>query len=98
MNRKATREPGPATLDTTKVFEDDDIPSRAELVQAALNLRVKSEAEYVEYKRLESMNYIGAARAAEEKWVETLGRLDNMIDGIELMDAITADLANYDTP
>jgi len=98
MPRKATREPGPATLDTTKVFEDDDTPTRAELIEALGNLRTDSDIVYAEWQRTKALGFKEAAHRAKTRWDSLHFHMDQMLGGIELIDAMTADLAEYDTP
>lgn len=80
---KATREAGPATA-------TDDTPTRDKLIEALVNLRAKSEAEYIEWQRLKGMNYIGPARTAYAKWSATHAHIDNMLDGIQFVDMLSA--------
>jgi len=84
MPRRASRDAGPAVIDT------DDTPSREELIEALGNLRAKSEAEYVEWRRLVGLNYIGAAKDAEAKWKSTNFHIDEMLSGIQFVDAINS--------
>ena len=94
---KATRAAGPATGSTTDQFEDDT-PTRAELIEALGNLRADSDIAYAEWQRTKALGFKEAAHRAKTRWDSLHRHMDNMLDGIELMDAITADLANYDTP
>ena len=76
------------TIAASLVPTDDDTPTRAELIEALGNLRTKSEAEYIEWRRLEGMNYSLAAKTAKAKWESTNHHIDNMLDGIQFVDAL----------
>lgn len=83
--RRAIRPTGPAIPAVFNPSDDEDRIQLCDVIEALGNLRTKSEAEYVEWRRLEAMNYIGAAKAAKADWVSTNKKIDRHITLYELL-------------
>lgn len=92
-HRRATRGTGPVVPAVFNPSDDEDRIEIADVVEALGNLRVKSEAEYQEWRRLVAANYIGPAKDAYQLWAATNKKIDRHLTLWELLsfDQLLAD-------
>lgn len=88
MVYKKAERPAGAPTNVADDTDDDDLPTRAELIEAIGNLRIESERAYHEWQRVKPFGH-KIAKEAEARWVGLLTRIDGYCVGVDQMDRIT---------